>query len=629
MSWKERLLSADAAVAKIPSGANVYIGSACGTPRTVVAALEKAALSHRGTRLVHFLTDGVRTPTGLGTGHEHRAFFLSGELAELVPAGKVEYVPLALTDLPELLRAGGQRLDVAVIQTTTPVDGMVSLGVSVDAGPAAVSAARLVIAEINPAMPWTSGQSLLPVDAIDWFVEVPPEVITYEHPGVGDAGERIARYAARIIPDGATLHIGLGRVPTAMLTHLTQRRDLGVHSDVITEPLLDLIEAGVVTGRRKAVDPGKVVTSLAMGSQRLYDRLDHNDDFDFRPIEQVQAGLWEQTNLVSVTQAFRIDLTGQVCVDALGGSLYGGLGAQPDFHRAAAHSPGGKAIVALASRQPDGSSAFTVRLGAAEAVAIPRHETRWVVTEFGITYLHGHSLRERAVALIELAHPDDRESLLADAVAAGLVPAEQKLRSRRPYPSEEEREISLRNGVRILVRPTQTTDAARMQDLFYRMKPEDVRTRFFRNLTSLTRDAAEHLCSVGYDQEMALVAVIGSREHEQIVGSAQYYLDVSTGLADVSFMVDSQWQGQGLGGALHRLLSDYASRHGVRAFTADVLAENGGMFRILTSGGDATVHLADGVHELVIPVRRASMPGEAESRPSTPADPSPSASAGR
>ncbi|UUZ60509.1 hypothetical protein [Nocardioides sp. B-3] len=157
MTRKERLLTAEEAVAKIQSGANVYIGSACGTPRTVVAALEKAALTHRGTRLVHFLTDGVRTPTGLGTGHEHRAFFLSGELAELVPAGRVEYVPLALTDLPELLRAGGQRLDVAVVQTTTPVDGMVSLGVSVDAGPAAVSAARLVIAEINPAMPLDLG----------------------------------------------------------------------------------------------------------------------------------------------------------------------------------------------------------------------------------------------------------------------------------------------------------------------------------------------------------------------------------------------------------------------------------------------------------------------------------------
>lgn len=602
MTWTERLLSADDAVAKIPPGANVYVGSACGTPRTVVAALERAALAHRGTRLVHFLTDGVRTPTGRGTGHEHRAFFLSGELAELVPAGRVEYVPLALTDLPGLLRAGRQRLDVAVIQTSPPVDGMVSLGISVDAAPAAVSAARLVIAEVNPAMPRTSGQSLLPVDAIDWFVEVLPEVITYEHPGVGDAGERIARYVARIVPDGATLHIGLGRVPSAMLAHLTQRRDLGIHSDVITEPLLDLVEAGVVTGRCKATDVGKVVTSLAMGTQRLYDRLDNNDAFEFRPIEQVQAGLWEQTSLVSVTQAFRLDLTGQVCVDALAGELYGGLGAQPDFHRAAAHSPGGRAVVALASRQPDGSSAFVVRLGVSEAVAIPRHETRWVATEFGITYLHGRSLRERAVALIELAHPDDRARLLAEAVEAGLVPATQKLRSRRPYPSEEERWITLRDGSTVLVRPTQTTDAARMQDLFYRMEPEDVRTRFFRNLTSLTRDAAEHLCSVGYDQEMALVAVVGDREDEQVVGSAQYYLDASTGLADVSYMVDSQWQGRGLGSELHRLLSDYAGRHGVRGFTADVLAGNSGMLRILTAGGDTTMHTSDGVHELVIPV---------------------------
>ncbi|HEY3534625.1 MAG TPA: GNAT family N-acetyltransferase [Pedococcus sp.] len=604
--WRGRLVPAEQAVAAIPPGSNVYVGSACGTPRTVVRLLEGVPYEHRGTRLVHFLTDGLAVD---GASLEHRTMFLGRALSEQLGEGLVEYVPMTLTDVPALLRAGRLRVDVAVVQVTPPVGGRCSLGVSVDAAPAAIAAARTVIAEVNPAMPWTSGSSEVAVADIDYFVEVAPEVVSYVHPEVGDVGERIARYVARIIDDGATLHIGFGRVPSAMLAHLTERRDLGVHSDVITEPLLDLVEAGVVTGARKGTDVGKVVTSLAMGTRRLYDALDRNPAFEFRPIDEVQSTLLEQQGLVSVTQAFRVDLTGQVCIDALGGRPYGGLAAEPDFHRAASLSPGGKAIVALASRQPDGSSAFTGRLGSAEAVGIPRHEVRWVVTEFGETYLHGRSLRERAVAMVEIAHPDDREGLLAEAVSLGLVPKDQKLRSKASYPSQEEREVALKDGTRVLVRPTRTGDAALLQDLFYRMDAEDVRTRFFRNLQSLTRNAAEHLCSVGYDQEMAFLAVVGERENERAVASGQYYVDSSTSLADVAYMVDSAWQGRGLGGTLHRLLSDYAARHGVRGFTADVLTENARMAHVLMANGDVTVHTSSGIHEMVIPVHRIDEQG--------------------
>jgi RimJ/RimL family protein N-acetyltransferase len=501
------------------------------------------------------------------------------------------------------------RLDVALVQVTPPRDGRVSLGVSVDAAPAAIESARLVIAQVNPAMPWTEGASTIPADRIDLFVEVPGPVITYEHAGVGDVGQRIAGYVARVIDDGSTLQVGLGRIPAAVLAHLQQRRDLGIHSDVITDAVLDLIEAGIVTGASKSVDVGDVVASAAMGTKRLYDAIDGNPRFQFRPIDEVQAGLAAQHRLVSVTQAFRIDLTGQVCVDALGGELYGGLGAQVDFHRAAGESPGGKAIVALASRQPDGSSSFVASLGPKEAVAIPRHELRWVATEFGIVYLHGRSLRERTMALVELAHPDDRDALLSAARESGLVPPDQKFRSRQPYPAAEERALTLKDGTVVLVRPTHTGDAPLLQDLFFRMRPEDVRTRFFRNLSSLTRNAAEHLTNVGYESEMAFVAVTGMRENEEVVGSAQYYVDADSGSADVAYMVDSAWQGLGLGRALHGIISDYAARHGVLAFTADVLVGNDAMLHVLRSGGDAEVHTANGVHELRVPTRMVAREG--------------------
>lgn len=604
--WRSRVVTADEAAAAVPAGSTVYVGSGCGTPRTVVRALEDHPFEHLGVRFVHHLTDGVRNELVTGTNFEHRTLFVGAELADLVsrqqPHGvSVEYVPMSLTDLPASLRTGRMKLDVAVVQVTAPRDGRVSLGVAVDAAPAAIETARLVIAEVNPAMPWTEGASTVPVEAIDLFVEVPGPVITYQHPDVGDVGERIAGYVARIIDDGATLQVGLGRIPSAVLAHLTQRHDLGIHSDVITDAVLDLVEAGILTGASKSVDVGTVVTSAAMGSRRLYDAIDGNPRFEFRPIDEVQAGLASQHHLVSVTQAFRIDLTGQVCVDALGGELYGGLGAQVDFHRAAADSPGGKAIVALASRQPDGSSAFAAALGPKEAVAIPRHELRWVATEFGIVYLHGRSLRERTLALIELAHPDDRGGLLQAAKDNGLVSPDQGLRSRRPYPAAEERTVTLRDGTVVLIRPTRTGDAPLLQDLFFRMRPEDVRTRFFRNLSSLTRNAADHLTNVGYESEMAFVVVTGARENEEVVGSAQYYVDADSGFADVAYMVDSGWQGRGLGRLLHETISDYAARNGVLAFTADVLVGNDAMLHVLTSRGDAQVRTSQGVNEVRVP----------------------------
>jgi RimJ/RimL family protein N-acetyltransferase len=224
-------------------------------------------------------------------------------------------------------------------------------------------------------------------------------------------------------------------------------------------------------------------------------------------------------------------------------------------------------------------------LVADEPVAIARSDVHWVVTDYGIAHLHGRSLAERAVALIEIAHPAHRDELLAAAVEIGVLPPTQKLRSRVAYPVAEERTETLRDGRALLVRPTRTTDARLLQDLFYRMRDDDVRTRFFRRLRSLTDEMAQHLCSVGYEQEMAFAAVVGERESERIVGSACYFVDPATGYADVAFMVDPAWQGCGLGSRLQDRAIDYARRHDVRGFTADVLAENAPMLSVFRRSG--------------------------------------------
>ena len=581
-AWQDRATDAARAVASVRSGDRIFVGSACATPRRLLAALEDRADALDGVELVHFLTDGAVgiDPGGAQSAFTHRVWYVGTDMRSLATQGRVEYVPASLATVPDLLSSGRLTIDVAFVQVAPPDDdGMCSLGVSVDVTRAAALAADRIVAEVNPNMPRTGPHSAIPLDRIDSIVAVDTPIIEYVHPPIGEVAEQIARYVARIIPDDATLQVGLGRVPNEMLRFLADRRAVRIHSDVLTEPIVDLVDRGVVGG--------PIVGSLAMGTRRLYDLIDDNPSARLEPIERVcdASVLGSLPTLASVTQAFSIDLSGQVCTERLDNQLYGGVATQPDFHRAAARSDGGRPIVCLTTTRADGSSAIRPLLDPEEPVAIARADVHWVVTEYGIAYLHGRSLGERAVALAEIAHPDHREWLLAEAAERGVVRPGQKLRSRSAYPVGEERDIELRDGRRVRLRPTRTTDAPLVQRLFFRMRPDDIRTRFFRHLRSLTDEMAQHLCSVGYDQEMAFAAVVGEREAERVVGTSCYFVDPSTGMADVAFMVDPDWQGAGLGSALQERTLEFARDHGVIGFTADVLAENAAMLNVFRRSG--------------------------------------------
>ena len=407
--WRDRQVSAAEAVSVVRPGDTVFIGSACAAPRTLVEALEK--LGRSGVTLVHFLTTGVDFGDPPRTNYQHRVFYVGSNERALNESRRVDYVPVSLADVPRLFDNGQLPLDVAIVQVAPPdPDGTCSLGISVDVTLAAALGARTVIAEINPAMPRTAGDSRIPVDRIASFVRVDTPVTEYLHEATGPVAEQIARYAARLIEDCSTLQVGLGRVPNEMLAHLTNRRDLAIHSDVITEPLVDLVGAGVVTG--------PVATSWAMGSRRLYDLVDDDPRFTFHPIDYIcdPTVIASRERMVSVTQAFTIDLTGQVSTESLDGVLYGGVSTGPAFHRGALASPHGMAIVCLSSRTPAGRSAIVVELAASEPVAVPRADVHWVITEFGTAYLFGRSIPERVVALIDIAHPEVRGELLAAAI---------------------------------------------------------------------------------------------------------------------------------------------------------------------------------------------------------------------
>jgi acyl-CoA hydrolase/RimJ/RimL family protein N-acetyltransferase len=583
-------------------GEQVFEGSACATPRALVQALEARKPSPADVELVHFLTDQAVQQDDAGqplTRFRHRCFFVGSDVRTAVKQGLADYLPVSLARVPQLIRSGRIPVDVALLQVSPPdAFGWVSCGVSVDIAPAAVARARLVIAEVNPHMPRTLGEALLHVDDIDWLVPVDTPVIEYLHPLLPTpVVERIARYIGGIIDDGATLQIGLGRVSHEALKYLAGRRNLGNHTDVVTDALVPLIEQGVVNGFHKTHHPRRISASFAMGTRRLYDLIDNNPLFDFQPIDTLcdPAVLAQQHRLVSITQAFAVDLTGQVCADQLNGEFYGGVAAQAEFMRAAAQSEGGKAIVCLQSTDGDeGASRIRDALQPGEGVAIARHDVHYVVTEYGIAYLFGKSLRERAVALIGLAHPKFRPALLEAAKARGLVPAELQLRNLQAYAVEEEQPLALKDGRHVLLRPATPSDADGIRTLFHGLSQRDVYTRFFRSVKSLSSQDVQRLCNLDFDNEVAFVAVTGPREQERVVGHAVYVAEPATQLAETAFMLHNEWQGQGLGSALQRCMRVHAERHGVQGFVAEILNTNEPMIRLAKAGASQVSTQAEG-----------------------------------
>jgi acyl-CoA hydrolase/L-amino acid N-acyltransferase YncA len=593
----KRLGAAEAA-ALVRHGEHVFVGTGCATPRVLVRALEAVEPRQGDVQLVHLLTDGAlpHDADGTCTSHyRHRCFFVGNDVGAAVRQGLCEYVPLSAARLPQLIANGRVRVDVAMIQVSPPDEfGYVSLGVSVDVIPAAVAKARLVLAEINPAMPRSMGDSALHIDDIDHWVPVPAQVIEHFQPAAqGDVVQAIARYISSIIDDGSTLHIGLGRFSTAALALLDDRKDLGVHSDVITDAIVPLLERGVLTGRMKSQHRGKIVASFARGSRRLYALIDRNPLFVFQPLDVVcdPAVLAAQHKLVSVTQAFSVDLTGQVCVDQLDGVLYSGLMAQPEFLQGASRSAGGKAIICLASTTADGlRSQVKLALADGEAAGIARSDVHYVITEYGIAYLFGKSIRERAAALIDLAHPKFRAELLGAAQARGWLPAEQQLKHLHAYPVADERRVVLGDGQALLLRPALGTDDVAVRELFHHLSEGDVYTRFFRKVKGLSDRDAQRLCNLNLETEVAFVAVVGTREQAQVVGHACYFVDAATRIAETAFMVDPQWQGKGLGAALQQRLLEHARSRGVQGFVAEILATNDKMIRLARAGqGDVSV----------------------------------------
>jgi len=590
---KKKLVSAEEAISIILPGENIFVGTACATPRTLISAMENSPGHLCDLNVYHFLTDGaiMQTDEGPQTRFKHRTFFVGNDMREAIKKGQSEYVPISIAQVPSLIESGRIPIDTALVQVSPPEgDCYMSLGISVDITKCALRHAKKIIAEINPNMPLTYGDSFIPVEKIDCFVEVDLPLIEYEHPVVESAiVEQIARYIAGIIDDGSTLQIGLGRIPNHMLNFLENRCDIGIHSDVITDSLIHLTERKVINGKQKSMHQGQIVASYCMGTRRLYNLVHRNPLFAFYPLEYVcnPFNISRNHKMVSVSQAFAVDLTGQICADQFEGDFYGGVSTQPDFLRGAAASPGGKPIICLPSTTDDVQySRVRPLLLSGEGVTISRSDVHYVITEYGVAYLFGKSIRERALALIEIAHPQFRPWLLEEAKKLGYVRMDQSLKSKTAYPISEEREVTLKNGIKVMIRPSRASDVEMLQNLFYHMDPHDVYTRFFQRMRSLPVSKAQYLCNIDYETTMAFIAVTGVRENEQIVGSSMYVLDCATDLAEVAFMIHPRWQSIGLGTALQDRLTEHARSKSVRGFTAQILTENIKMITLIKQVSD-------------------------------------------
>ena len=424
--YKNKIVSAAEALKIVKSGDRVVIGHACGEPPALVAALVERAPELRNLEIVHMVAMGPAkyAQPGMESSFRHNALFVGGSTRKSVEEKRADYTPCFFSEIPRLFRDGFLPVDVALIQVTPPDEqGFCSFGVSVDYTQTATECAKIVICQVNNQMPKTSGAKIH-LDQMTCIVEKDEPLIELKPAKIGDLEKKIGENVAALIPDGATLQLGIGAIPDAVLLFLGNKKDLGIHSEMFSDGVVFLAEAGVVTNRKKTINPGKFIATFLMGTQKLYDFVNNNPDVIMLPVDQVNDPyiIGQNQNMISINSALQVDLMGQVNAEMIGSRQFSGIGGQVDFVRGASRSLGGKSIIALPSTASGGTiSRIAVDLDHGAAVSTSRNDVHCIVTEYGVANLRGKSLRERARALISIAHPDFRADLEAAATAKGVL----------------------------------------------------------------------------------------------------------------------------------------------------------------------------------------------------------------
>lgn len=588
-NYVEKRCSGKKAIGLIRSGQRVFIGSSCGEPQYLVRELAEAADTFTDIEIVRLLSL-ESTPLTLIADETRdqsfniRSFYLGSAKTKSLAKNMRFVTPMNLSAVPRLFETRRLPIHVALIQVSPPDDfGWMSLGISVDITLAAAISADLVIAQVNSRMPRVLGRSFIHVNDVDAIVEHEEALLTVGELPELDAANLIGRLVERLVDDGSTIQFSPGTTPQATLLALSDKNDIGVHTQYVTTDIMRLVSMGVITNRKKGFNNGKLVASSAIGTRNLYEFLDDNPAIEFHPSDYVNdPGVISRHNkMVSMNVPMAMDLTGQVAADALSYNHFSGVTGMLDFIRGASRSEGGKSILMLTSTSADGKKSRIVSMLKDTAIVVPRGDVQYVVTEYGAVNLFGKSLQERAMAMISIAHPDFREELFFEARKMGLLGAERSLSESLhgiyPIKLEETREIA---GESITIRPAKPVDERRIQEHFYNLDKDDIYSRFFQARSRFVRDDLESMFHIDYIKNLTLLAVVGEFGFGKVVAVGEYLLDPARNIAEIAFSVSKEWQGRRLGKIILRKLSEAARENGISGLVAYTLPRNQGMLKL-------------------------------------------------
>jgi acyl-CoA hydrolase len=593
MDWQHRyaskVVAAPEAVSKIMRGSRVFIGTGCGEPQHLIHAMVKdeqlqdiMVYQMLSSTLSQFVEDAsfIRR-------FSLKLFFISQSMRKAAFEGKIDYIPEYLSQIPRMFASHHIGLDAALVQVSPPDKfGYCSLGVSVDITRPAVAHSPVVIAQVNPKMPRTWGDSFVHVDDIDWLVPH-EEPLVEALPRIKDneVSRRIGLYVSQLVDDGATLQIGFGNLPNAILKYLDGKNDLGLHTQLITDGLLPLFEKKVITNKKKTLLPGRVVTSLCMGSEKIYDYVDNNPLFYFRSSEFVNdpTVIARNDNLISISSALEVDLTGQVCSDSTGYLFYSGIGDQVDFLRGSSMSKGGFSIIALPSTAQNGAvSRIVPHLSEGAGVATTRGDVNFVITEYGIAELKGKGIYQRVMELAQIAHPKFREELIEVAKKRHYIFADQLPPTTEDLLFLEGYKYTLKpkDGKAVEFRPLLPSDEFAYRNFFYSLQEKTIYMRFFYKMRTFSHEVVQkQWSSVDYHKNMSILGLVQKGGHKEIMAIGSYAQD-SDDRAEVAFVVREDFQNKGIASYLLEILENIARENHYNGFCATVLRENSAMISV-------------------------------------------------
>jgi acyl-CoA hydrolase/GNAT superfamily N-acetyltransferase len=600
----------------IHRGDRIFIHTACGEPQYLVQALihfvESNPKAFFDAEVIHVWTLGVApyTDEKFKSNFRHNSFFVGNNSREAVNRGLADYTPIFLSNVPNLIYRGLVPINVALIQTSPPdAHGYMSLGVSVDIVKAAVEKAALVIAQVNNHMPRVHGDGFINIENVDFIVCHDEPLLEYEVVAPDEVAQQIGKYVARIVQDGDTIQVGYGSLPNAILANFGDKKHLGVHTELLTDGIVELMEKGVIDNSRKDLNRGKTVTTFCMGHQKTYEYIHDNPAIEFRAIDYTNNPLTisRLKNMTAINSALEIDLTGQATAESLGKTFYSGIGGQADFMRGAVLAPGGKSILAIQSTAEWGKVSRIVpfiREGA--GITLLRGDIHYVVTEYGIAYLHGKNIRERAMELIGIAHPQFRPSLIEKAKEANLIYRDQAFipGKRGEYPEHLETSRTTSKGFQILLRPVKISDEPLLKDFFYSLSDTSLYRRFISFRKDMPHERLQEFVIINHAKEMTILATVKEGEKETVLAVGQYGKSENAHTAEVALAVRDENQNQEIGTELLSYLTYLAKREGLLGFTAEVLVENRPMLHLFEKMGfDIQKRSEQGVYELKMAFR--------------------------